>query len=135
MNKLYNFSIKNESIGSIFTITKNINSTYCFDFLLIVKNNFNLNEFIKLDFNIFKIISVDELFITGVNFNEVKKLHNYLESPFKDNFVSYEESKKPDELFLLSKESIDYENHCDLINNFVLENNTILKEMSFEKKN
>jgi hypothetical protein len=135
LNKIYSLAIENDSIGSIFTLTKNVNNSYCFDLILITKNNFNLNDFLKLEFNIIKIISVNEISKTSINFEEIKKLHDYLNSPFKDNFINYREAEKPNKLFNVSKECINYKKHCVLLNDFVLKKVSSLKELSCEEKN
>jgi hypothetical protein len=122
LNKLYSLAINNKNIGSIFTLTKNINGVYCFDLILITKSNFNLNDFLKLEFNIFKIISVNELSTMPINFDEIKKLHNYLNLFFKDNFVSYEDNEKPNENLFTTKEYLDYINQINLLKNFSNEN-------------
>jgi hypothetical protein len=58
--QLYNLAIKTDNIGSIFTYPKLDEGFYCFDFLLIVKENFNLNDILDVNFNTIKVYSIVE---------------------------------------------------------------------------
>lgn len=50
------------------------NNQYCFNLIVVVKNNFDLENFMKINFNIFKIKSVNKINISDLNFNFIKNL-------------------------------------------------------------
>lgn len=74
--KIYDISLKDDRIGAFFIIPKLDENIYCYDFFLVVKSNFNLNEFLRLKFNLVTIYSVINYNKDTLDISIISKLYN-----------------------------------------------------------
>jgi len=92
--KIYKISIEKNQIDAFFLHPFLDADFYCFDFFLIVKNDFNLNEILNLNFNLIKIDSIIEYHPHTLTLDITKKTYDLLNVEFKDYIVPYTELKK-----------------------------------------
>jgi hypothetical protein len=91
--KIYDLAINSSDVGAFFTLPKLENGGYCYDFFLIVKSKFNLNEFFNINFNIITIKSVIEYKKDTLTFHIISKLYALEKSTiFRDYIIPCEEN-------------------------------------------
>lgn len=91
LNLLYKFSIETNKINLFLTYPYLKNDKYCFDFFLTVENNFDLQEFLKLKFNLIKIHSIIELTENNLILDNFQNLFDLNTFKFKDWYVKVED--------------------------------------------
>jgi len=133
--KIYKIAIEKNQIDAFFLHPLLDANFYCFDFFLIVKNDFNLNEMLNLNFNLIKINSIIEYHPHTLTLEITKKIYDLLNVEFKDYIVPYTELKKtrPYNVFDL-QEKKDLNNLYNKLfkmreNNFKIGINEIKKEI------
>lgn len=91
LNLLYKFAIETNKINLFLTYPYLKNDKYCFDFFLTVENNFDLQEFLKLKFNLIKIYSIIELTENNLVLDNFQNLFDLSTFKFKDCCVKPED--------------------------------------------
>lgn len=91
LNLLYKFAIETNKINLFLTYPYLKNDKYCFDFFLTVENNFDLQEFLKLKFNLIKIYSIIELTENNLVLDNFQNLFDLRTFKFKDYCVKPED--------------------------------------------
>jgi hypothetical protein len=128
IKKLYNLSVKTGDVGGLFTYPSLKSNFYCFDFFLIIKNDFDLNSVLNLDFNLIKIHSVIEYNENNLSLEFIQRIYNIPELKFKDYVVLYQDLRKtrphPKEYFHLIPEYKKLMDLKDLMLKYTVENNT-----------
>lgn len=64
-------------LESFFVISKIKNKKYFYDMLIVVKNNFNINDFYKINFNTIKIESITPIFYENITYNYMQQIFNF----------------------------------------------------------
>jgi len=121
--QIYNLAISNNNVGACFIHPELVNDYYCFHFFLIVNTNFNLEELLKIDFNIIKINSIIEYNENTITIELTKKIYNLLNLQFKDYIKSSLDisNTRPYNLFDL-QEKKDLDVYYDVYFDFIKKN-------------
>ena len=92
--QIYTIGIKTNSIGSFFIYPELINDFYCFHLFIVVKNDFNLDSLLPLNFNIVRINSIIQHNENTITIELMQKMHDLLNLQFKDYIIPFNEIKK-----------------------------------------
>lgn len=119
LNKIYNLSINNKNIGAFFIHPNLINFKYSFNFTALITNDFDLNNFLTLNFNLIKINSIVEYTINNLNIDLINKIYDFDNLDFKDYIITFEENSKTQpynylELFEVKKLKSIYEEYFEI---------------------
>lgn len=68
---------ENLILESFFIISKIKNNFYYYDMIIFVKNEFNINDLLKINFNIINIEGITPIFNVNINYNFMKQLFNF----------------------------------------------------------
>jgi hypothetical protein len=94
ITKLYDISVKSNKIGTVIIHPKLELNYYCFDFVIFIKNDFDLNSLLSVDFNFIKIKSLIEFNYENLTVEKIQKLYDFTNFLFKDNIILLEDIKK-----------------------------------------
>jgi hypothetical protein len=121
--KIYNLSVKNNTIGAFFVYPFLLNNNYCFNIFLIVTDKFNLNEFFNLKFNVIKINSCIEFYENTLTLDILEKIYNLDLLEFRDYIIPYKDIEKtrPYNVFDL-QEKKDFDNFLIFLCKWMNEN-------------
>ena len=112
--QIYTIGIKTDSIGSFFIYPELINDLYCFHLFIIVKNNFNLDVLLSLNFNIIKISSIIQHNENTITIKLMQKMYDLLNLQFKDYIIPFNEIEKTKPYDILKlPEKIELNNFYD----------------------
>jgi len=92
--QICNLAVKNNNVGAYFIYPELVDNYYCFHLFLIVKDDFNLEQFLNLKFNIIKINSVIEYNKDTLTIPLMIKMFNLLDLQFKDYIIPHDDMKK-----------------------------------------
>ena len=123
--KLYDLSIKTDKIGAFFIYPiLDKNNKYCFNIFLISQIDFDINEILKINFDLIKIKSINTQNNFDFSIEFFRKLYDLNNLKFKDNIISnkdmykinfYEEKTLPEKIafnnFLVSDMSGELKNY------------------------
>jgi hypothetical protein len=91
---IFDLAVNTNKIDAFFIFPFYDNNCYCFNIFLITKNNFDLNNFLNLNFSIIKIESFLKINTNNINIDNLINLFNTSNKFFKNIFIPVEKYKK-----------------------------------------
>jgi len=91
---LYKLAIEQNQIKALFFHPILKNNLYIYDIFIIIDQNFNFDDILKLKFNLIKISSYIEYYSNTLTLELTHKMYDLLNVQFKDYIVPIEEKMK-----------------------------------------
>lgn len=66
-------------LESFFIVSKIKNNFYYYDMIIFVNNMFDINDFLKINFNVINIENITRIFNENINYNFMKQLFDFSE--------------------------------------------------------